>query len=210
MPNPSSACVLCDGLLAGRSSGQWDSVLAETPDYVVVPTKGALLAGWLLVVSKQHALCSGALKTDLQQVARAGAVDLAKSMIESRFGPTTAFEHGPHIGATSLGCGVDHLHIHVAPLSFSLQSAVERLYPGTDWHQLNDWNDLSPIHANKSPYMAVQEPNGALKWSLPPAGVRQPLRRAIAASVGLFDEFDYSAHPQTENVASTITLLVGA
>jgi Diadenosine tetraphosphate (Ap4A) hydrolase and other HIT family hydrolases len=204
------SCVLCSGLLAGRSSELWDSIIAETPEFVVVPTKGALVPGWLLVVSKKHFLCAGALEPEQGVQEAVGAIDVARNLVEATFGPVTIFEHGPVAAGMGLGCGIDHLHFHVAPLQISLKAAVARLYPKTTWRSIAGWSELGAIYSTGNSYIAVQEPGDSLYWSPPPFGVRQPLRRAIASAIGAADRFDYSAHPHAENVATTIRVLARA
>ena len=199
-------CVFCERILRRRSDMVWDRTLAETADYAVVPTKGALVPGWLLVVAKEHLLCTGALRSS----AMAGlseAIAVAKGLVESKFGPATLFEHGPESEGTALGCGVDHLHVHVAPLAFSLRAAFQRLYPDSCWKSVADWRDLCPVHAGRMPYIAVQESDEELGWCPAPINVRQPLRRAVATATGARDHFDYNLHPYTENVTRTVELL---
>ena len=106
-----------------------------------------------------------------------------------------------------LGCSVDHLHVHVAPLSFSLRSAFQGLYPESTWALVNDWSDLHSVHESRVPYVAIQEPCEQLRWAPAPADTRQPLRRAIASAAGESDQFDYSLHPHTDNVTRTVGLL---
>lgn len=207
MPQP---CVFCRDLLAGRSSELWDSIIADRPEFVVVPTKGALVPGWVLVVSKRHLLCSGALGSTQAVDAALSAVDAARNLVERKFGRATVFEHGPTDAGTALGCGVDHLHFHVAPLRESLKDAVGKLFPATNWRPLASWAELSPIHSNGIPYIAVQEPGDSLYWSAPPDGVRQPLRRAVASAIGAAGMFDYNVHPHADNVAATVRMLVRA
>jgi diadenosine tetraphosphate (Ap4A) HIT family hydrolase len=87
-------CVFCSNLISLHSSDIWDRRLAETRDYIVTPTKGALLPGWLLVTSRRHVLCAGALDVEeLSDLRR--AIDRARTLVEKGFGQATLFEHGP-------------------------------------------------------------------------------------------------------------------
>jgi ATP adenylyltransferase len=189
-----------------RSNVAWDRVLAQTADYIVVPTKGALVPGWVLVVAKEHSLCAGAL----EQTATASldeAIAIAKDLIEPKFGPVTLFEHGPVTDGSALGCGVDHLHIHVAPLAFSLRAAFHGLFDAADWNELTGWSGLHAVHGDRIPYVAIQQPGERLGWCRAPLGVRQPLRRAVADGIGVGEQFDYNLHPHSENVVRTVELL---
>jgi ATP adenylyltransferase len=199
-------CVFCERILQRRSDVACDQALAESDEYVVVPTKGSLVPGWLLVVAKGHVLCAGAspfsLPDGLQDI-----LTITRHLIEPRFGPVTLFEHGPATDGTALGCGVDHLHIHAAPLAFSLRTEFQRLFPRSHWRGVTRWRDLQPIHSEGVSYVAVQEPGGPLEWCEAPPNVRQPLRRAVAAAIGEDERFDYNLYPYDENVARTIEAL---
>ena len=201
-------CVFCERILQRRSDVVWDQALAQNDRYVVVPTKGSLVPGWVLLVAKAHVLCGGALDCS----AAAGFVeglDITRRLIEPRFGPITPLEHGPVTEGTALGCGVDHLHIHAAPLAFSLRDEFQRLYPRSSfsWRRVPAWQGLQSVHSAGISYVAIQEPGGPLEWCEAPSDVRQPLRRAVAAGMGAAERFDYNLHPHTENVTRTIEVL---
>lgn len=202
-------CVLCDRVLQRRSTDVWDEPLAETEDFLVVPSKGSIVPGWLLVVSKSHVLCTGALK-HLRSESLNEALLVARRLVEPTFGPVTLFEHGPAEANTALGCGVDHLHIHAAPLRFSLRASFHHMFSGSSWSEARVWSDLREVHLGGTSYVAVQEPGSPLYWSLAPTGTRQPLRRAIAASQGVADQFDYNLYPHTSNILETVRSLSAA
>jgi len=205
LPTVRSNCVFCDRS-AGRPAAQWDTVLAETSDYIIVPTKGALVPGWLLVVSKRHFLCAGALPPEEFENLEE-AINLAVEMVAARFGPVTIFEHGPRVPGTAVGCGIDHLHIHAVPLKLSLTAAVGALFPDTEWQRLSRLSDLRQIHARDLAYGVVKEHGADLAWCPAPSNVRQFFRRVIAHSIGTPEEFDYSAHSQLHNVIRTLDRL---
>ena len=198
-------CVFCGGLLAGRPGKPWDQVLAETAEYLVVPTKGALLPGWVLIVSKRHALCTGAIEGVNQGLME--AISATVDLLRTRFRCLTFFEHGPVVDGSELGCGIDHLHIHAAPLEFSLRQATDTFFGRLKWNTVDGWSELRQVHRNGIEYLAVQEPDGLLHWTEAPAGVRQPLRQVIASAAGFGNRYDYRKYPELHNVARTIEAL---
>ena len=157
-----------------------------------------------------HALCSGELEkhafNGLEQ-----AIGVATEFVERHFGPATIFEHGPRVPGTSLGCGVDHLHFHVAPLKFSLVKAIGSVVPNARWAKLEGLPALRTLHNAGIGYAVVGEPAAHMTWFQPPPNIRQPLRRAIANHLGIPELFDYTAHPHVENVLRTLEhVAVGA
>jgi len=185
-------------------SAPWDTVLHESGNFVIVPTKGALVPGWLLVVAKRHALCVGALSgTELDELT--SCLTWARDLVQENFGPPTIFEHGPSQAGTTLGCGIDHVHVHVAPLKFSLQKAVNDRFPRVKWQPLLDISATRSLFELRTDYCFVKEPNEeGMYWCSPPIGVTQIFRRAIAAELGIPDEFDYRTHTQLSNVIHTL------
>jgi ATP adenylyltransferase len=194
-------CVFCDRLFCD-SNEPWDTILAETRDHVVVPTKGALVPGWVLVVSKDHVICSGALEAR-QRKSLEEAIDAAQALVEQSFGPATLFEHGPILPGTPLGCGIDHLHVHVAPLSDSLADACTRMFR-SKWYKLAQWETLASLHRQGVGYAAVKEPGNSWMWCVPPSEVRQPLRRAVACMIGMPERFDYRKDFFLPNILETV------
>jgi hypothetical protein len=181
--------------------------LARVGQFVVAPTKGALVPGWLLVISESHAVCAGALPSEALE-GLPSAVEAARTLVERHFGPATIFEHGPARSGCALGCGIDHAHVHVASLPFSLVDAVDAVVPGVEWRSLNAVRSVDELHATGLDYCVVQEPACQAQWFSAPRDVRQLFRRAIATALGRADRFDYALYPEIENVRATLTTLL--
>lgn len=212
---PERACAYCSGVLggrAGRDSPPWDTVLADFGSFVIAPSKGALIPGWLLVISKRHVLCSGAF-SNTEVDAFEAALTFAQDLVGSHFGPPTVFEHGPTRPGTALGCGIDHAHTHVVALPFSLSAAIGSVIPSENWHPLASFSGTRDIHIRGLEYTVVAEPNCAQQWLTPPPGTRQFLRRVVANGLGCPELFDYSEYPHEDNVRralGTLQVAVGA
>src|SRR6266566_5391719 len=94
----------------GGGAELWDHVLFESRNFVVVPTVGAIIPGWLLLLPRKHFLCVGAMSDglfcELLELRR-----VATKALSDSFGGVTCFEHGPAEPCTKVGCGVDHAHL---------------------------------------------------------------------------------------------------
>lgn len=185
----------------------WDTVLHDSGNFVILPTKGALIPGWLLVVAKRHALCAGALSTsEIDELT--SCLTSASDLVQKHFGAPSIFEHGPSREGTTIGCGIDHLHVHVAPLKFSLRRAVNDTFPNVNWKPLSDISATQSLFKSQRGYSLLKEPDeGRMYWCSPPVGVSQMFRRAIAAEIGIPAEFDYRTHPHLSNVSQTLAVL---
>jgi diadenosine tetraphosphate (Ap4A) HIT family hydrolase len=198
------SCCFCDNLVRGVGGSPWDTPLYSDQSFVITPTKGALVPGWLLVVAKTHLLCGGALPT-LELNELQNCVNIAKQMVRERFGEPTIFEHGPCEINSAVGCGIDHLHFHVAPLRFSLRKAVSDLFPDIEWRPIPHLWATQALYRSKIAYGLVEEPDDQMHICCPPRGVRQLFRRAIASQLGIPKQFDYNEYPNLSNVLGTLS-----
>src|SRR5258708_20566119 len=179
MASGKTSCCFCDSLVPGLSKAQWDTILHDSGNFLVVPTKGALVPGWLLVVAKRHVLCAGAAaESELEELT--DCLSIAQRMVRKGFGEPTVFEHGPSASGTSLGCGIDHLHIHVAALPFSLREATTRQFPQVYWKPITGISATTSLFAAQMGYGLVREPGGCMSVCTPPDYIRQLFRRVIA------------------------------
>ncbi len=178
----------------------WDTVLAQTDDCVVVPTKGALVPGWLLVIPKVHALRSMDLgERDSNSLWE--SVELAVDIVERNFGPATILEHGPVRHGSALGCGMDHVHMHVLPLPFSFTQEL-RTEPSVSGWMPNRVEASQSISLGE--YVLVQEPGELITLALIDNPSRQLARQLIARKLGIAEQYDYAIFPQRDNVERTL------
>ncbi len=202
-----TGCVFCRPTIDERAR-LCDTVITSDDNFVAIPTLGSIVPGWILVVSKDHVICSGALDPSLRENL-SKAIDTAANLISAHFSEATIFEHGPAVRGTPVGCGIDHLHIHVAALPASLSGMCRELY-GTLWRKIDNLDALEAIHRSGRAYILVKEPSGDWLWADAPVGVRQPLRRAVAQMLDIPDQFDYRTDAFEENVSLTLRELVSA
>jgi ATP adenylyltransferase len=204
----SQSCAFCNLRSVAERTRSYDTVIEEHHGFVTMPSLGAIVPGWLLVVSREHHLCSAALDRASHKLLLE-SVENAKGLLSHAFSAPTVFEHGPASPGTPVGCGIDHLHMHLVPLPGSLAKQCTELY-GTEWQTLQHADDLSAMHREGVSYLSVQEPGASWLWASPPDGVRQPLRRAIAHMMNVPSLFDYRKDFFEENIAFTLKELSSA
>lgn len=196
-------CRFCDTLTMTVPTEKWNTALLESPNFVVLPSLGALVEGWLLVVPKQHALCVGALSAfvldELNEIK--DAISLA---LERVYGPICAFEHGPSKPNTAVGCSVDHAHLHLVPSSFDLGSAAEEYLPaGAQWTPAR-LQDCRTAHHSLSNYLYFEQPIGVGYITTHPKLGSQVFRRAFAKAGGRPDQFNWREYDHLPQVLATI------
>ena len=206
-------CRFC--AISGRScrdpqdDAPWDTVLFESPNFYVMPTLGALLEGWLLVISKRHYLCVGdmpiTLVPELNEM-----ISKTVGVVRENYCSPTIFEHGPHNSQLDLACGTAHLHIHVVPLGFQLLSGPcqdSELVESRWISAREDYAELRKCHDRGNSYLYLREPSRQSLFCVPELAKSQIFRRAIARRLGVASRYDYRQHPFTENVDRMVSRL---
>jgi len=198
-----SRCRLCSDLVHEGTVEAWNEPLFESPNFVVLPSLGALVEGWSLLVPKKHFVCMGALPdsvtTEMQEMKQ-----LLCSALKRYYGQVCAFEHGPSREKCRLGCGVDHAHLHVVPVAFDLSSAVTPFLPeDVIWTEAG-LDECRVAFDRGQDYLYLEQPIGAGRIAMHEGLGSQLFRRAIAARTGALNQFNWREYPQLPNVSATI------
>lgn len=185
----------------------WDHVLCETENFVVVPTVGALIEGWLLIVTKQSYLCMGAIEEELHPELSA-LKDHVFTVLRQTYGDVAAFEHGPSQTGQQVGCGVDHAHLHVLPVAFPLTERVPIVTDvALDWQEVEGIHSAREMFGARTPYLYVEQPAGVGRITNASDAPSQLFRRVIADAIGSPKAFDWRNNPMEANVISTVNTL---
>lgn len=196
-----SRCALCSGI--ARPLAPWDQPLLESQNFVAIPSLGSLLEGWLLITPRRHFISTGALPESLGAELSAFRCEVS-AHLEMIYGDICAFEHGPFAPNRQAGCGVDHAHVHLVPLSFDLVEIARPLMPSdTTWTRAF-WSDCKSAFDRRLDYLFVEQPVGEGRIAVADRFGSQILRRAIATAIGNADSFDWREHPNHNNIDRTI------
>lgn len=198
-------CCLCNDISAPQAEF-WNIPLFETEDFTVIPSLGALVEGWLLVVPKRHALSSGALSGNLADKLFS-LTRKVRDIVLATYGSACIFEHGAVASGRAVGCGVDHAHIHVAPVGFDLAAAASPLLPlGSGWREAKMPDAAQSAFRRRADYLYVEQDGRAQIAEASDFG-SQLFRRAIAAKLGSSAEYNWREFPQISTVALTVDKL---
>lgn len=198
-------CRLCLDQRSRAVENFWNAPLAESENFWVLPSLGALVEGWLLVVPKDHYLCMGAMPDILLEEMSLIASEVG-DLIKTRYGQVCKFEHGPAQGQLNVGCGVDHAHMHILPVQQNLISASERYLPeGSHWNRAQLY-DCSKVHRNGESYLYLEQEHGNAYIATHNGFASQILRRAVADSLQKPQEYDWKQYAQEATVRSTMTV----
>lgn len=190
----------------GQSRPLWDTELRSSDSFVVVPSLGSLVPGWLLVVPRRPIISL----RELSLIERDEMIELVRQMTADMhvFAKAVyAFEHGSGYLGSATGCGLDHAHLHLVPLDFDLVKAAT-----TDGPTTIEWEFVDRIPLMVLPPMGeyvslwrADEGAGVLGTVRKP--ISQWMRRLIARQLGIDEEWNYRKNPQMENIQATVDAL---
>lgn len=200
-------CTLCREISRHEDQMPWNVPILETENFVILPSLGSLVEGWLLIIPKQHFICVGAMPEHLIR-----EIDELKAgvahRLEEKYGAFVAFEHGPERPHCDVGCGVDHAHLHLVPFAGDLSKSVEPFMPDdSSWTEATLF-DCVVAHEKGDDYLYYEQPLNVGRISRCEGFSSQIFRKAIASSVGLLAEFNWRQFPQHSRVTDTIESLV--
>jgi diadenosine tetraphosphate (Ap4A) HIT family hydrolase len=188
----------------------WDTPIFESESFVALPTVGALVEGWLLVVPKTPSLCFADLQTSAFSELESFLADIVP-IIESSYGPISMFEHGPAATASPIGCGVDHAHLHLVPAKGDLQAGAEQIAPNVRWSRVASLKTVRDQSSTRGGYWFLQQPYGSGRCNLGVCSDGEPpsqlFRKVIAASLGCPEEFDWKETLGEGKIAATVERL---
>lgn len=199
-------CCMCFNLISAHPAELWNKPILESEHFVVLPSLGSLVPGWVLVVPREHYLCIGALPQSIFGEFQKLKYETVKS-ITSRFGETCVFEHGPSSTGSKVGCGVDHAHLHVVPFSGDLAWLAAPFMPdGAGWLSGDVQSCTRAFNLGQS-YLYFEQPVGTGFISVHPFFGSQIFRKTIALQLGRPDEFDWRQHPNHPVIHATVQAL---
>jgi diadenosine tetraphosphate (Ap4A) HIT family hydrolase len=198
-------CHFCSQLSAPSRGDASQTILFESTSFVVWPSVGALVAGWLLIVPRQHTLAlaemSGAKLDELAALRShvgAGLGDL---------GPIVSFEHGPHAQGQEVGCGVDHAHLHVVPTDAEILAGTKKLFAPLTWQAVDSVAEGRNALDSDESYLYAQDQDGR-EWLASHTEIpSQLVRRVIASHLGRPEDYNWRTHPEAANIKRTVDIL---
>lgn len=188
-----------------RSHAYFDQPIRETTNFVVLPSLGSIVQGWILVVPKIPVQTFHELPAALKNECNA-LVHEMRIEVKTRFGDVYIFEHGGGKGSP-IACGVDQAHLHLAPLKFDLVSACQE-ERSVDWQRTCGFSlPFNSVQSSEEYLYAATEYETVIGYVKAP--VSQWFRRLIASKTGITDSWNYREHPFHSNIQSTIRAFQG-
>jgi diadenosine tetraphosphate (Ap4A) HIT family hydrolase len=191
----------------------WDTPIFESRNFVAVPTVGALVEGWLLIVPRAPVLSFARLPKELFSELEFFLNDVTAA-IQSAYGPVSVFEHGPSCAASAVGCGVDYAHLHLVPVDCDLLAGAKQIAPKIQWSRVNSIENIYQYAKNDGGYWFLQQKFGVGECYVGTCPNEKPMsqlfRRVIANHVGRPSDFDWKQYAGEVEIAATVEKLTDA
>ncbi len=198
-----NSCKLCSELESIKSAKAWNEPLFESPNFVALPSVGALVEGWVLLVPKRHFISFGAVPGSMLAEMSEFKGFLCSTLAQC-YGTISAFEHGPSAPSRAVGCGVDHAHLHLAPVPFDLSAEVSPFLPsGVTWASAGI-EECQNAYDRSEDYLYLEQPIGSGWITTHEKFESQLFRRAIATRIGVRDQYNWREYEQLPTVMATI------
>jgi hypothetical protein len=184
-----------------------DIVVLENEYFVAMPSLGALVDVWLVVIPRRPMATLSSM-TDQERTALndlRGQLN-AKARARSQGEVLYEFEHGGVYGGV-VSCGVDQAHLHMTWLPFDLMEVCKSTE--MDWRQSGDISLLTSETAGLTDYLFVQGDGHALIAN-PQQPTSQWFRKLIGTVLGSI-EWDYKLapnHPRIKQMANQFGVAV--
>jgi diadenosine tetraphosphate (Ap4A) HIT family hydrolase len=186
-------------------SKYYNNVLFESENFIVIPSVGSLVKGWLLILPKEYFLSFGLINNTKLYSEFKKLQHSVLDILTKEFGSVVMFEHGPTIENSIVGCGVDYAHMHLVPLNINLlEESTSKM--DLEWLVIDDISCTSQMALDHKPYLYFSDSKKhfmATSNEIP----SQFFRRIIAEQVGLENYWDWKKFDFKENILSTINCL---
>ena len=181
---------------------RYDNAIFETKNFVVMPSLGSLVAGWLLVVPKTPLGRIVDLNRELRQEFEV-LVNQSIDKVEREFGRAFLFEHGGK-NRSKISCGVDQAHLHIVPLEFNLLRLAEQTTqePRVIKDEFVLPYDICGL--NEYWYVSDKKRTLAITATEPKS---QWFRKLIAHEIGQGQKWDYREHPFHSQIDRTLRVM---
>ncbi|PYU33171.1 MAG: hypothetical protein DMG28_09070 [Acidobacteria bacterium] len=205
-------CDLCDEFSGGTRNTfsriyAHDSkrrILLRSEEFVVIPSLGQIVEGYLLVVPTTHRTALGDIPDEsLEELRRlCGRV---RAVLECEYGSCIFFEHGTRLADVG-GCGVYHAHLHAFPFPSFLGDPVNSLRSKFPYRELGDLSEIKRQTEGLAAYLFYQ--NSHAESYVFETGVlpSQYVRKLLAEALNK-DDWDWRTVGREEQLLATISRL---
>lgn len=186
-------------------TGLNDRYVYEDDKFVVMPTLGAFVEGYVMIVTKKHYDCVGKMPLE-DIIAIDRLLGVMKERVNRIYGTEViCFEHGSVSCANKFGGCLNHAHIHILPCNVSLIEEIS----GYDL-KISKLPSLAVLHDQggaENPYLFFEDVDGERYIITGEYIASQFFRKLVANHMGLPESWDWRENLFLDNVLNTVRRL---
>lgn len=170
----------------------YNTVLEKTKNFIVTPTLGSLVDGYIILVTKKHLHNMNELKTKTEYLI---LIEKYRNLFKEIYGKyPIVFEHGT-FSFTKTSSSIVHAHTHIVKHNFIDEKEII--------HKLN-LKEIKDVTKENKSYILYYSPNNTKYISYNFEPTSQLMRLQIAKDLKIEGKYDWKKHCFTENVKKTI------
>ena len=175
-----------------------NTIIEEIDNFIVLPTIGALVDGYLMIVSKKHINSMSELKEN-EKIEYEILIEKYRKKFKNIYNKyPIIFEHGSPINDSNMkASSVIHAHTHIVNHEFINEESIVK---NLNFKKLENLNYLS----KEQNYIMYINPENICYVSYNFEPVSQMMRKIIAKDLGDENKFDWKKEIFLENINSTI------
>ena len=181
----------------------------ESENFIVIPSLGSLVEGWLLIVPKKFYLNYSQLPLflfpELETLIGQLSLRLLPFFNADQF---VIFEHGPTLENSVAGCGVDYAHLHWIPTNFDMLEGTKAfLNLKYEWKIIPALNSINEFNINRMDYLYLRNQHGTHFLTCQENIPSQTFRKVMAHYLDTPDSFDWKLNQGYANIESVYNKL---
>ena len=186
-------CIFCD---IDHSKIE-NTIIEETENFIIMPSLGSLVDGYILIVTKRHINSMSELNEN-ELIEYKNIIDKYQNLFKKIYNKTPiVFEHGtPNQNSEMKANSVTHAHTHIVNINFSNENEILEKY---NFKKINDFKE---INKNTNYIKYISNNKIYITYNFP--SVSQLMRILIAEELNYKDKFDWKKERFDENIISTI------
>ena len=174
----------------------YNYVIEETKNFFVIPSLGALVEGYIMIVSKEHVNCLIELDSVVLEEYNE-LIEKYRNIFIKFYGKyPIVFEHGtPNINGLCTSCVV-HAHSHIVNHNYKDENEIIKKL---NFEEINSINDIK----NQN-YIFYQNQFNKKFVTYKYKPIRQMMRLLIAKDLGMEGKYNWREYAFYENINKTI------
>jgi diadenosine tetraphosphate (Ap4A) HIT family hydrolase len=137
------------GFFEFKNKNYGNRILFESDNFIVFPSLGQIVEGYLLIASKKHYVSIGQIPEELYQELEF-VCNKVKEILSENYTVPILFEHGALSEYKKGGGCITHAHIHAVPIRINILFDLTKYFK---FKKIKDFEDIKEQFNKNIPYL---------------------------------------------------------